>query len=266
MVAGGVTGGPAATFADAVRSEWTKFRTVRSTGYTLAAVVVLAFGFAVMFSAGSGNMYSKRSAADQSGFDPTNVSLQGGILLTQLAIGVLGVLVVTSEYATGMIRTSLTAVPHRRRLLAAKALVFTAVALVVGQLAGFGAFLVGQPVLGSVGAPHTGLSQPDVLRAVIGAGLFLALVGLLGVGCGFLLRSTAGGISATVVITLIVPLMLGFLPPWAREFYPITAGEQVTAVDRSAGNLPPWTGFGLLCAAVLALLVAAYAAFQARDA
>jgi ABC-type transport system involved in multi-copper enzyme maturation permease subunit len=258
--------GPPATFADAVRSEATKFRTLRSVRYTVLAVIVLAFGFGVLFSAGAGNMWTKRSPADQAGFDPTNVSLQGGVLLTQLAIGVLGVLIVTSEYATGMIRSSLVAVPRRSWLLGAKALVFAVVALVVGQIAAFGAFLLGQAVLSSVHAPRTGLDAAGVAGAVIGGGLFLLLVGLLGVACGFLIRSTAGAITTTIAVTLVLPLMLGSLPDAVSRYYPITAGQRVMVVVPDASGLGPWAGLSVLAATVVVLLGIAYAVFNRRDA
>ncbi|WP_405433686.1 ABC transporter permease [Micromonospora sp. NBC_00617] len=258
--------GPPASFADAVRSEGTKFRTLRSARYTLLAVLVLAFGFAVLFSAGAGNMWTKRSPADQVGFDPANVSLLGGVLLTQLAIGVLGVLIVASEYGTGMIRSSLTTVPRRGRLLGAKALVFAVVALVTGQVAAFGAILLGQAVLSSVDAPHTSLGAAGVPRAVIGGGVYLLLVGLLGVACGFLIRSTAGAITTTIAVTLVLPLMLGFLPETISRYYPIVAGQRVMVVVPDGSGLGPWTGLGIMVVTVLLLFGVAYAVFEQRDA
>lgn len=258
--------GPPATFADAVRAEGTKFRTLRSVRYTLLTVIVVAFGFAVLFSAGAGNMWTKRPLAEQAGFDPANVSLQGGVLLTQLAMGVLGVLIVTSEYATGMIRSSLVAVPRRGWLLGAKVLVFAVVALAVGQIATFGAFLLGQPVLASVHAPHTGLGTAGVPGAVIGGGLFLLLIGLLGIACGFLIRSTAGAITTTIAVTLVFPLMLGYLPHTISRYYPITAGQRVMVVVPDASGLDPWTGLSVLAATIAVLLGIAHAVFHRRDA
>jgi len=175
-------------FHHVLRSEWTKLRSLRSTVCTLLAAGVLAIGLSVLFANGAG-----RRLDAQGGFDPTAVSLQSFILV-QLAISVLGVLVVTSEYGTGMIRTSLTAVPRRGRLLAAKALVFGAVALVCGQVVAFTSFLVGQAILNRTGLRDAALGEPGVLRAVIGCGLYLAMIGLLGVAVGVLTRTTAGAI------------------------------------------------------------------------
>lgn len=258
--------GPASTFADAVHAEWTKFRTLRSIRSMVVAVFVLALGFGALYSAGSGNMYAKRAPADQHGFDPANVSLAGGLLMTQLAITVLGVLVVSSEYNTGTIRTSLTVVPSRIRLYLAKAVFCAAVVLVIGQVAAFGAFLLGQPVLDSVGAPTTTLSQPHVLRAVVGGGLFLALTGLLGFVCGFLIRSAAAAMSTGIAVVLIVPMLLGFAPAWLRQLYPVTAGQQVSYVEPVTQGLQPLPGLGLYAGSMVVLLVVSYAVFWHRDA
>jgi ABC-2 type transport system permease protein len=254
-----------ATFTHVVRSEWTKLRSLRSTGFTLLTAGALAVGLSVLFANGA----SRRSATPDGEFDPTAASLQSFILV-QLAISVLGVLVVTSEYTTGMIRTSLAAVPRRGRLLTAKALVFCAVALVVGQLVAFASFLVGQAVLAGSGAPHVTLGEPAVQRAVIGCGLYLAMIGLLGVAVGVLARATAGGVMIMVGITLLVPLLTTALPETVAKavgkFGPFGAGTQVMAVLPDPNLLTPWAGFGVLCLWVLAALAAALLVFRRRDA
>jgi ABC-type transport system involved in multi-copper enzyme maturation permease subunit len=160
-----------------VRSERIKLTTVRSTWITLLVAVVLGVGVGALISYLAGTHYATGGFGNRASWDPTNVSFRA-INIAQLAIAVLGVMVVTSEYSSGMIRTSLAAVPRRGRFLAAKALVFTTVALVVGEVMAFAAFLIGQSLIGSH-APHATLSGPGVLRAVVGAGLYLALVGLL---------------------------------------------------------------------------------------
>ncbi|WP_395109066.1 ABC transporter permease [Actinomadura sp. SCN-SB] len=251
-------------FHHVLRSEWTKLRSLRSTVCTLLAAGVLAIGLSVLFANGAG-----RRLDAQGGFDPTAVSLQSFILV-QLAISVLGVLVVTSEYGTGMIRTSLTAVPRRGRLLAAKALVFGAVALVCGQVVAFTSFLVGQAILNRTGLRDAALGEPGVLRAVIGCGLYLAMIGLLGVAVGVLTRTTAGAIMIMVAATLLVPLFTPALPEsWAKPvgtFGPFGAGTQVMSVVPEPGLLTPWTGFGVLCLWVLGVLGVAALVFECRDA
>lgn len=270
------TGAPAGTpprrttFADAARAELVKIRTTRSTAYTLLATIALGVGFSVLFSLGAGHRYASSTPARQAGFDPTAASLASHIV-AQLAVGVLGVLVITSEYASGMIRTSLAAVPRRSRLLAAKATVFTAIALAVGCVVGIGAFVVGQRVIAGQGAPHAALLDPGVLRAVVGTGLYLALVGVLGVAVGTIVRATAGALAVIVTVTLLVPAFVPALPEsWARflgRWWPTMAGRQIMAVQHEAGaELGPWAGLGVLAAAVGLTLGAAFVLFGSRDA
>lgn len=253
----------------AVRAEWIKISTLRSTVWTVLATVNLALGFAALLSLAGARRYAGQAPADRAAFDPAATSLSWHIV-AQLAIAVLGVPAITSEYATGMIAGSLTAVPRRARLLTAKAIVPTAVALAVGEVCGFGGFFVGQAVLAGQGAPHVTLGDPGVLRAVIGAGLYLGVVGLLGVAVGTLVRATAGSLVIMVTVTLLVPAFTPALPDsWARVagmFWPTMAGERIMTVRHEAHVLGPWTGFGLLCAVVAGVLAAAYAAFEARDA
>jgi ABC-2 type transport system permease protein len=250
-------------------SEWTKLRSLRSTAYTLLALAVLAIGLGALISSGAGAGYPELTQAERDAFDPTQLSTQS-YLAAQLALGVLGVLVITGEYATGMIRTSLTAVPRRERLLAAKAAVFAVVALVAGLVVGFGAFLLGQVTLAGAGAPHTTLTEPHVARAVAGAGLYLATIGLLGVAVGTIVRSTAGGITVLVAVTLLVPAFGQGLPGgWGERlvrWWPTTAGSRVMTVKSDPDLLGPWAGYGVLCVAVAATLVAAFAVLRARDA
>jgi ABC-2 type transport system permease protein len=259
----------ATAFTDAARAEWAKLRTVRSTVYTTLATVLLGVGFGALLSLAGARRYTGMTAAERASFDPAATSLSGHVI-AQLALGVLGVLVITSEYATGMIHTSLAVVPGRGRLLVAKALVFTAVALVVGELAGLGAFFAGQSVLAGQGVPHTALGHPHVLRAVTGTGPYLAVVGLLGVAVGALVRATAGALAIMVSVTILVPAFVPALPDsWARaveRFWPTMAGRQIMTVRHDANVLGPWTGFGLLCATVAAAFAVAIVVFRTRDA
>jgi ABC-2 type transport system permease protein len=253
------------TFADTLRSECAKLRTLRSTAYTLLATVILGVGFAAVFTGGAGDNYTDLPPAQQAAFDPTFLSLLGGVLLSQLALGVLGVLVITSEYATGMLRPSLTVAPRRGRLLAAKVTVFAAVALVVGEVIGFGAFFAGQAILAGMDVPHAVLGQPGVLRAIVATGLYLALVGLLGLAVGFIVRSTAGAVTILVAVTFLIP-NIGQLAGEVIRYWPTVAGLQIMMTRSDPNSLPVWAGFGLLAASAAATLAAAFAMFCRRDA
>jgi ABC-type transport system involved in multi-copper enzyme maturation permease subunit len=252
-----------------LRSEWTKFRGLRSTWLTAAVTVVLGVGIGILATSAQARSYAELSPADRAVWDPTMISLNSN-LVAQLAIGVLGVLMVSGEYATGSIQPSLLAVPRRGRLLAAKAAVFTAVAVLLGQLIGFTSFLVGQSVFAGFGVPYATLGQPEALRAVVGGGLFLAAVGLLGLGLGTVLRSTAGGIGTLVSLTLLVPLLAQTLPErlarWVITYWPPVAGRQIYSVVRVGGDIAPWLGLGLLCGFVALVGAAGYAVLRARDA
>jgi ABC-type transport system involved in multi-copper enzyme maturation permease subunit len=251
-----------------IRSEWTKFRSLRSTWLTSAVTVLLGVGIGAMATAAQARAYPDATDADLAAWDPTATSLTS-ITVAQLAIGVLGVLVITSEYATGLIQPSVVAVPRRGRLLAAKAAVFAGVAVVLGQVIGFTSFLIGQSLLAGADVPHATLGQPDVLRAVVGSGLYLAAIGLLGLGLGTVLRTTAGAIGALVSITLLVRLITQALPEsWARwmdRYWPTTAGEKIIAVVPPPEAIGAWAGFAVLCGFVALVCAAGYTVLQTRD-
>jgi hypothetical protein len=214
-----------------MRSEWTKLRSVRSTIWPLVATVAITVGFSVLFCVAYVSQYDSVSARERLTFDPTAHSLRG-LFLSQLAIGVLGVLVVSSEYATGLIRATLTAVPQRRVVLAAKAIVFGAVALVVSLVGVFAAFWAGQAVLDG---KHIGVTLADsgVLRAVLGAAGYLTVVGLLGLAIAAIVRRTAGAISTLFGLVFIAPLLAESLPsPWNNDvgrFLPSSIGSGLGA-------------------------------------
>jgi ABC-type transport system involved in multi-copper enzyme maturation permease subunit len=251
-----------------LRSEWTKFRSLRATWLTAAVTVLLGVGVAALAASGRAREYPGAPRADQAAWDPTASSLTS-IIVAQLAIGVLGVLVVTAEYATGTIQPSVVAVPRRGRLLAAKAAVLAGAAVLLGQLIGFASFAVGQAVYAGAGVPHATLGQPDVLRAVVGSGLYLAALGLLGLGLGTVLRSTAGAIGTLVSVTLLIRLVAQALPEdmarWMDRYWPTTAGEKIIAVVPPPDALPPWTGFAVLCGFVAAVVAAGYVTLRTRD-
>ena len=258
-----------ARFGDVVRSEWTKLRTVRSTWVTLAVTAVLAIGVGALIAAAASGHYGSASVSDKAKWDPASIS-ESGIALAQIAIAVLGVLFITAEYSTGMIRTSLLAVPRRGRVLAGKVLVFALLAAVVGEILGFVSFFLGQALIQNNAAPYVQLGDPQVLRAVIGSGLYLAALGLLGLAFGFLVRNTALSIVLVVVVAFVLPGIGAALPSNLRDsfekFWPTQAGQQVGNVYRAAHTLSPWAGFAELVVVVAVLLGAGAVLLRRRDA
>ena len=254
------------TFPRAVKSEWIKLISLRSSWITFAAALVAIVGLGALISYVTNTHWSRMNPIERANFDPVARSL-GGVELAQLAIGVLGVLVVTGEYATGMIRSSVMAVPKRWPVLGAKLLVFTACTFVLTIVAAFVAFLLGQQLLGSHG---TTLSAPHVTRAVIGVSLYLTVVAALAVGLGFILRNTAGGIATFVGLMLVLPGVSRLLPdtwqPHVLPYLPSNAGAGVFAVHPDTGMLSTWTGFGVFCAWAAAALVAGLVVLKRRDA
>jgi ABC-2 type transport system permease protein len=253
--------GPRYRLGGVVRSEWTKLRSVRSTTWTLLATVVITIGIGIIATSTEASRWLHSPPASHRSFDPTSLSLTG-LLFSQFAIGILGVLAISAEYGTGTIRASLAAVPDRRLLLAAKAAVFALVAVIVGEVVSFGAFFVGQMLIGG-GAPHATIGQPGVLRAVAGGGLYLALLGLFALGLGSIIRHTAGAIAVFVGLLLVIPLILPALPTslnnGINKFMPFTIGNAMTTVNTHVeGGATPtfnvWVGLALMAGyAALAL-------------
>jgi ABC-2 type transport system permease protein len=234
-----------------LRSEWTKLRSVRSTAWCLIITVLLTIAIGILTTSVEVARWHHLSIIDRIEFDPVRLSLTG-TLLGQLAIGVLGILVITAEYGTGSIRSTLAAIPNRPLVAAAKALVFAAVALVVTEAVAFVAFFIGQTILSGT-APHAVLGQPGVLRSVMGSGLYLTVLGLLGLGLGLMIRHTAGAISTFVGLLLILPLIVSALPTSVADkfdkYLPANIGLSMITTNPQPGSdlLDPWAGFGLLC-------------------
>ncbi|MFF7187963.1 ABC transporter permease subunit [Streptomyces sp. NPDC008222] len=251
-----------------IHSEWIKLRSLRSTLFTLLAAVIAMIGLGFLFSYFTADRWSHLPPDERLHFDPTLVSLRG-FYLAQLAVGVLGVLVISGEYATGMIRASLSAVPRRLPVLWAKALVYAAVAWVLMTAAALVAFLVGQAALSSHHL-ETSLSAPDVLRAVLGTGLYLTGVGLIGVALGALIRNTAGGIATLFGVLLVLPVLAEALPSsWfdaVNKYLPSTAGQGLIHIHQEPHTLAPWTGFAVFCLYALVALAGAGVALKRRDA
>lgn len=249
-------------------SEWTKLRSLRSTVFSLLAAVVFVVGLSVLVPSVTVAHWPPRDVREAAAFDPTSRSL-AGIFLAQLAVGVLGVLLMTGEYATGMIRATLAAVPARLPVLWAKAAVFAAATLVIMVPAVLGAFFIGQSILRSKFL-QAGLGDPGVLRAVLGSALYLTVVGLLGLGLGALLRNTAGGISALFGVLFVLPIIVRFLPSsWSDpidRYLPSTVGQAVTRVHPDPAGFAPWTGFAIFCGYVALVMALAAIRLRRRDA
>ena len=212
--------------------------------------------------------YPQMSAADRAAFDPTHDCFIG-LVLGQLLTGTLGVLAITSEFSSGMIRATFAAVPRRSLVLAAKAAVLGAVTLAVGEISAFAAFLAGQAALPAP-APPAALGQPGVLRAVLLAGAYPALIAVIGLGIGALVRHTAGAIGILVGVLFVLPLLLATLGDSvqnaSQNFLPHPMVNTMTAVKPFAHTLPAWLLFGLLCAYAIAALAAGAWALSRRDA
>ncbi len=255
---------------DLVRAEWTKLRTVRSTWWTIAltmaGMVVLGALFCARYGIGG------ISPSDRATFDPAAYSLSG-FFLAQLAVGVLGVLTITSEYQTGSVRATFAATPQRQAVLAAKAVVVGVVTALIGTASAFAAFLVGQAVLAQQGL-QAHLGDPGVLRSVVGAGLYLAVLGLLAVGLGTLIRSTVGATAVVVGLVFVLPGIVGALPSsWdeaVTPYLPSDAGQALIGRTKFAPQglhlLSPWMGFAVVCAYAAAALAAAAVLLRRRDA
>jgi ABC-2 type transport system permease protein len=221
------------TFARVLRSEWIKFRTLPSTWWTLGAAVAAMVVFGAVIGSGT---------ADRMDADPwelTPAAMMRGYYIAQLLVGVLGALLVSSEYATGMIRATLTAVPARAKVLAAKAVLFTAIGSVVMTVAAFGAFVASQAFIDP--AYHLDVGADGVWQAVLGTGAYLTFVGLLGGALGWVLRSTPGAISALVGLVLVAPLLLQIfssdLASDISRFLPSELAISVSSVAAQPGPL-----------------------------
>jgi ABC-2 type transport system permease protein len=263
------TPSPAKQFVAVLQAEWTKLWSVRSTIWSLLVTIAIIVGLGALFCAARVARADRLGPDELRNFDPTGFSLNG-IFLAQLAVGVLGVLVISSEYATGQIRATLGATPQRILVLAAKVVVFMVVVFVVGLVACFTAFFIGQGIL-SAKFHQASIGDPGVLRAVIGGAMYLAVLGALGIGLGTILRRTAGAIFALVGLLLILPILVNFLPsPWSTDiskYLPLQAGNSVFHTAKLAStDLSLWVGFAVFCAYAVASLALGAVLLTRRDA
>jgi ABC-2 type transport system permease protein len=264
-------GGPRlkVTQARVVVSEWTKFRSLRSTMYTLLAAVVLTIGIGAIFSAVTASQYHTLSAADKAAFNPISTSLRG-ISFAVVAFGVLGVLLMSSEYSTGMIRASLTVVPRRLPVLWAKLAVFAGAIFSVSLVASFISFFLGQALLSSHHL-SVAITAPGAVRSVIGAALYVTVAGMIGVALGGLLRNTAAGISTFAAVFFVIPSLTALLPASVSDhlskYLPSNAGEVLWGETLGVKNvLSPWTGFAVLCGYAVVLIAGAAWRLRRADA
>jgi ABC-2 type transport system permease protein len=254
-----------------IASEFTKLRSVRSTYWTIGALLIISVGLAAAIGAGvAGNMHN--NPGNKAGFDATQISLAIFFYIGQLIIAVLGAMAITSEYSTGMIRTSLTAMPRRGTLYLSKLLVFTGVALVISVVTSFLSFFVGQAVLSGTGvsaslfhsvtipanaiqngpnAPTTFqgtdvISPGTVLTAVIGIALFVTAAAVIAFGLGAIIRHTAGAIASAIGLMFVLPIIIQLLPnDWRWDimrFFPDAAGR-VISVTVGSGNQHLWSAW-----------------------
>ena len=254
-----------------LRGEWVKLRSLRSTWLTLGIGLLLMVLLSWLFTAtagstGGGPGGEGDGPGAQAATDPIGLSLAGH-QLAQLAIGTLGVLLVTGEYASATVRSTFAAVPRRWPVVVAKAAVFAVVVFLGSLVAAAASFLIGQAALGDLGV---GIGADGALRAVFGTALYLAAIGLLGMAFGWLLRSTAAGISILFGLLFLAPVLGQLLPsswgPDLLRWLPGEAGGQLLSVVSSADSFGPWTGFAVLVGWLVVAFGAATTLLRRRDA
>lgn len=256
------------TQAHVLRSEWTKLWSLRSTRWSLLFAFFSMAGLGPLIAAVTMGHWNRIGAHDRATFDPINTAL-GGYHLAQLAIGVLGVLVISGEYSTGQIRSSLMAVPRRLPVLWAKAVNFAAVSFVLMVIASVIAFFGAQAILTQhhVNVP---IGHAPAIRAILGTGLYMIVLGVFAMSLGALVRNTAGGIAIFAGILFVLPGLVHVLPASTfnaiNPYLPSNAGADVLSNTRDPGMLEPWTGFAVFCGYTLLALLASAVLLVRRDA
>jgi ABC-type transport system involved in multi-copper enzyme maturation permease subunit len=261
-----------AGFSGAVRSEWTKLRSVRSTPWSLLAMAAISIGLMALIAwLRVGQRWDRLDPGERAGLihNPLNLILARPEFFAQLVVAVLGVLVISAEYSTGMIRSTLQSQPRRLTIFGAKIVVLAAVMLVVGEAIAFAAFFVGRQII----AKHitVNLSDPGVTRSVIGLGLFVAVLGLFSLAFGAILRHTAGAITAVIGLNLIISPLTQLLPDsWGAHvnaWMPVNAGVLILQPQQRPGDLlSPWQGLAVFGGWTVLVLIVAAVMFQRRDA
>ncbi|TDB95029.1 ABC transporter permease [Actinomadura sp. 7K534] len=268
--AGGPTAHKRPGFARLLLAEWTKIRTVRSTMWSLILYVLLSLGFTTLLVSLISASWDDAAEGDRAAItgDPVSFILGSGFF-GQLVVCVLGVLVISAEYSTGMIRATLLAVPRRLPMLWAKALVFTAIILVAGLAVSFVSYFIGIAILGD--KVQVSLGDEGVLRSVIGGGLYLAMLGLFSLAVGGIVRHTAGAITGVIGLVLVVGPLAMLLPgkigDYVYGYMPSEAGYLITSARQGEDDLlSPWEGYGVFALWTFALLAIAAYLLKRRDA
>ncbi|MEU0784832.1 ABC transporter permease [Streptomyces sp. NPDC006173] len=249
-----------------LRSEWTKIRSVSSTVWTLSLAAVVTIALGILISLLSKNEFDNLSTRDQLSFDPTFISF-AGMTLGQLAMIVFGVLVVGNEYSTGMIRTSLAAVPQRGTFLFGKVTVATGLALAVGMVTSFITFFLGQAALGS---HKVTIGDPGVLRAVLGGGLYMTLIAMFSMGVAAMLRSPMLSLGILMPFFFLISNILGAVSATKKvgRYLPDQAGSRILRVVTPLDDTPygPWGGLGIMVLWAALALIGGYTLLKKRDA
>jgi ABC-2 type transport system permease protein len=257
------------TQARVVLSEWTKLRSLRSTRRSLGIAVFLTIGLPSLFAAVTSSHWGSMGAHERADRHPLDIAL-AGVDVSQLAIGVLGVLVITGEYSTGMIRASLAAVPKRLPMLWAKVGVYAAVAFLLMLPSVVAAFFASQAILSRHHILQISFSTPGVARAVIGGALYLTVLGVFTLGLGAITRNTAGGIATFAGIMFVIPPLMNVLPTsWNNAispYLPSNAGRAVFSLTHGSDSLAPWPGFALFCGWTILTIAIAAVLLLRRDA
>ena len=255
-----------------IRSEFTKIRSVRSPYWTLFVLVLASVAWCVAYCLGTVHSWPTMSAPDRASFDGAQDSVLGLALLGQLVFVVLGALMITSEYSTGMIRTSLTVMPRRGTLYAAKAAVFAAVSLVVSFATSFGSYFLGRTLLSSTHVSMS-LSQPGVLRSVVVAALYVEVCGLFAVGVGALVRNTAGALTLAFAFLMLLPQLLRALPDFLHHALMrwVPGGDALNVMTSTKGGpmqymFSAWGELAVFAGYAAILLVLGAVQFSRRDA
>ena len=240
-------------------SEWTKLRSVRSTKWSLAVGFLLTIAFPLIFALVTSSHWGSMSPQDRADRHPLDIAL-AGVNVAQLAIAVLGVLLISAEYSTGSIRSTLTAVPKRLPVLWAKLLDYAVVSIVLMVPAVLVSFFASQAILARHDILQISFTQAGVARAVLGGALYVMLVGTFALAIGAIIRNTAGGIAAFAGIFFVLPPLMFVLPTsWNNaisQYLPSNAGRQLFALQHASHTLTPLTGglvFAGYCAAAVVI-------------
>jgi hypothetical protein len=249
-----------------VVSEWTKLRSLRSTLWSMFVAIVFTIGLPCIFATVTAVRWSHMSLHERLDRHPLEIAT-AGVNLSQLAIGVLGVLIITGEYSTGMIRASLGAVPKRLPVLWAKIVVFAVATFVLMLPAVILGFVGSQAILRNHHILQTSFSDPGVARTVIGGAVFLTVVGIFTMGLGAITRNTAGGIAVFAGIFFVIPPLMNILPTsWNQaisEYLPSSAGRDIFSLTHGPHDLSPGAGIALF-AGYTALVIAIAAVLLVR--